>query len=226
MAARLRPGPACVAVGTGDGPTGDAGRGLDASFALASSPLSPGLEPQDEVADVDLVSLADDGRLGDLAPVHVRPVRTLQIGHDEPAVAIEKACVMLGHVPLREHQIVALHSANVDLVFFEALSPLGPALLVNDYREHSGTRRDTQGAPWRRPIDVTSDTSSGATLLRIDCRSRRATVSTSLASTPALASRPDLAGHLPQELGRQRDYIANLEATGAKLPVYRPRENG
>ncbi len=73
------------------------------------------LDAKDEVTDVDLVALADDGRLRDLAAVDEGAVGALEIGDDETAVSIKQAGVALGDVSLREHEIIALHTADVDL---------------------------------------------------------------------------------------------------------------
>ena len=95
------------------------------------------LEAQHEVADVDLVALADDGRLRDLPAVDVRPVGALEVRDDEPPVTEEQARVVLRHVALREHQVVALDAPDVDLVLVEGLPTLGAAFLADDDREHS-----------------------------------------------------------------------------------------
>src|SRR5207253_418490 len=102
-------------------------------------------ETDDEVADVDLVALADDRRLRDLAAVDVGAVRALEVGDDEATVPEEQPRVVLGDVPLREHQIDALHAADVDLVLVERLAALGSALFADDDREHSGPGRSLRG---------------------------------------------------------------------------------
>jgi hypothetical protein len=45
--------------------------------------------------------------------------------------------VVLGDVALREHEIVALNPADVDLVLVEGLLALGAPLFADDDREHS-----------------------------------------------------------------------------------------
>jgi hypothetical protein len=95
------------------------------------------VEAEYEVADVDLVALAHDGGLRDLPAVYVRAIRALQIRDDEATVAKEKPSVMLGYVAFREHQIVALDAADVDLALVEGLFALRAALLADDDREHS-----------------------------------------------------------------------------------------
>ena len=99
------------------------------------------LEAEHEVADVDLVALADDRRLGDLPTVDVRAVGALQVGDDEAAVAEQQPGVVLRDVPLREHEIVALDAADVDLVLVERLLALCAALFADDDREHSSFLR-------------------------------------------------------------------------------------
>ena len=83
----------------------------DAVESSASEP-APRLEAQHEVADVDLVALADDRRLGDLASVDVGPVGALRDPDDEAAVTEEQARVVLRDVALRQHQVVALHAVR------------------------------------------------------------------------------------------------------------------
>ena len=100
-----------------------------------------GLDAHDEVADVDLVALADDGGLGDLAPVDVGAVGALQVGDDEAAVPAEQPGVALGDVALGQHQVVALDAPDVDLGALERLAPLGAALLADDDREHRHSSR-------------------------------------------------------------------------------------
>ena len=53
--------------------------------------------------------------------------------------------MVLRDVALREHQVVALHAADVDLVLVEGFATLGAPLLADDDREHSGAS-DGEGA--------------------------------------------------------------------------------
>src|SRR5439155_25224831 len=82
------------------------------------------LDAQHEVTDVDLVSLAHDGRLRDLAPIDVRAVGALEIGDDDAPVAEQEPRMALGNIALREHEVVALHTPDVDLVLVEDLATL------------------------------------------------------------------------------------------------------
>src|SRR5262249_46979388 len=85
---------------------------------------------------VNLVALAHDGRLRDLAAIDVRPVGALEVGDDEATVTEKEPRMFLGNIALREHEVVALYAANVDLVLVEELSTLGPPFFADDNREH------------------------------------------------------------------------------------------
>src|SRR5204863_10173805 len=88
------------------------------------------------VTDVDLVRVFDDERARDLATVDVRAVRALEIDNDELAVLEHDARVSLRHVPLREHDVVALHATDGDLGLVEHHAALLAAFFLDDDGEH------------------------------------------------------------------------------------------
>ena len=62
------------------------------------------LDAQNEIADVDAITFAHDRRLRDATSIDVRPVRAVQISHDEATVAIDQTSVPFRHIPLRQRQ--------------------------------------------------------------------------------------------------------------------------
>src|SRR5690242_12518592 len=83
------------------------GRGTAGGGSTARARTWAGnFDAQHEIADVDLVPLAHDGRLGDLAPIDVSAVHALQVGDDDASVAKEEPGVALGNIALREQEIV------------------------------------------------------------------------------------------------------------------------
>ena len=139
-----------------------------------------GVEAEHEVADVDLVPFTNDRRLRDLPAVHVRAVRALEVGHDEPTIAVEESRVMLRDVPLREHQVVPLNAPDVDLVLVEPLSSLSASLLADDDRKHfRSTLENGRSSRAARAHHARSASARASVQLRIverwraTCQSRR-----------------------------------------------------
>src|SRR5262249_24170316 len=99
-----------------------------------------------------------------LAAVDVRAVRALQIGDDDAPVAEEQASMSFGNIALGQHEIVALHATDVDLVLVEDLATLGSALLTDDDREHA-----SKGASLKRGRSSGSPTTE-YTFSRADCQ--------------------------------------------------------
>ena len=196
-----------------------------ASASRRRAGLRRRLEAEDEVADVDLVALADDRRLRDLPAVDVRAVGALQVGDDEPAVAEEEARVVLRDVALREHQVVALDAPDVDLVLVEGLPTLGAPLFADDDREHSGPSggRHTAIAHTERRRRSRGIVEGGTQ--RVNCVQRRSATFGSDWSRRRLRER-HFARHLSQKLAGQRDDVARLEAAAAELAVDGLREDG
>ena len=60
----------------------------------------------------------------------------------------------LRHVPFGEHEIIALHAADVDLVLVEKLATLGSPFFADDDREHARmaglSRKDAKAFPTER----------------------------------------------------------------------------
>ncbi len=118
------------------------------------------LDPQHEVADVDLVAFADDRRLSDLPAVDVRAVRALEIGDDEAPVAEEQPSVPLRHVALRQHQVVALHAADVDLrpvEGFAALRAPFSLMITENISSPRGARAEVRPDALATPIRASSN---------------------------------------------------------------------
>ena len=105
------------------------------------------LKTQDEIPDVNFVTLAHRRCLRDLSAVHIRAVGALQIGHDEATVTKQKASVVFRNVALREHQIIALNPSDADLVLVIEFAALGSALLTDDHREHVVPSQRTPAPP-------------------------------------------------------------------------------
>ncbi len=202
------------------------------------------LEAQDEVADVDLVAFANDGRLRDLAAVDVSAVGAFEIGDDEAPVAKEEPGMVLRHVALGEHQVIALHPPHVDLVPIEGLATFGSPLLADDDREHSvffGGHADHRTCV-RRPflrLSTTRRANTSATGGIVEggpqaCQLQeiaKLPVATGaclalLAAVRRTAASPELARHLSQELAGERDDVSRFETAAPELAVDRSRQDG
>jgi hypothetical protein len=95
------------------------------------------LDAKHEIADVDLVTFADDGRLRDLAPVDVRTVGAFEVGDDEAPVTEQEPGMSLGDVALGKHEVVSLHASHVDLVLVEDLAAFAASFFADNDREHA-----------------------------------------------------------------------------------------
>ncbi len=115
---------------------------------------APGVEAEDEVADVDLVPFVTNRRLRDLPTVYVGAVRTFEIRDDKTAIAKEQASVVLGDVALREHQVVPLNAPDVDLVFVERLFSAALLSLMMIENIFSVVPRERQKVHVRARIDT------------------------------------------------------------------------
>ena len=96
--------------------------------------LFPGLNSQDKVADIYTITFIYDRGLLDSSAIDVRAVSAVQVCYDESPVTVEKLCMLLGYVALREQQVVALDAADADLVLIEDLAAFLTAFFADDDR--------------------------------------------------------------------------------------------
>ena len=99
--------------------------------------LRGGFEAKDEVSNIDFVSLTNNRGLCDSSPVDIGSVGALEVGNDESTIPGKQSRMMLGHVSLGQHQLVALDSADVDFGSIENFAPFVAALFCDDDRKHT-----------------------------------------------------------------------------------------
>jgi len=94
---------------------------------------------EDEVTNVDLVLVLDHQRAGDLAPIHIGPIGTLEINDDELAVFDNDPRVALGDVTLGQDDVVALDASYIHLGLVELEATLLSTFFRDDNRKHSAS---------------------------------------------------------------------------------------
>jgi hypothetical protein len=97
--------------------------------------LFPGLNSQDKVADIYTITFIYDRGLLDSSAIDVRAVSAVQVCYDESPVTVEKLCMLLGYVALREQQVVALDAADTEFSKDKQLSSLGAPFFTYYYGE-------------------------------------------------------------------------------------------
>src|SRR5262249_38286171 len=95
--------------------------------------------------------------------------------------------VVLRHVALREHQVVALDAPDVDLVLVEGLPTLGAPFLADDDREHSVPSGGGRVHVARAHTSPASESGPPE-----DCRRMARSVSTACRRRAAVRPRPGL----------------------------------